>query len=36
MKYFTNCRTAEDVKATYKRLAKKLHPDMGGRMRPGA
>lgn len=26
-KYFTECRTAEDVKAAYKDLAKKLHPD---------
>ena len=30
MKYFTNCKTAEDVKATFKDLAKKLHPDNGG------
>ena len=30
MKYFTNCKTAEDVKATFKDLAKKLHPDCGG------
>lgn len=27
MKYFTNCKTAEDVKQEYKRLAKELHPD---------
>ena len=26
-KYFTDCRTAEDVKATYKDLVKRLHPD---------
>lgn len=26
-KYFTECRTAEDVKAAYKDLVKKLHPD---------
>lgn len=26
-KYFTNCKTAEDLKQEYKRLAKMLHPD---------
>lgn len=30
MKYFTECRTAEDVKKAYKNWAKKLHPDCGG------
>ena len=30
MKFFNDCKTIEDVKATYKTLAKKLHPDMGG------
>lgn len=30
MKYFTECRTIEDVKAAFKELAKKLHPDNGG------
>lgn len=30
MKYFTNCRTIEDVKKTFKELARRLHPDNGG------
>lgn len=30
MKYFKNCRTAEDVKKTFKDLVKKMHPDCGG------
>ena len=29
-KYFTNCATIEDVKFTFKVLAKQLHPDCGG------
>ena len=30
MKYFTNCRTLEQLKQEYKRLAKIHHPDCGG------
>lgn len=30
MKYFENCRTIEDVKKTFKELARRLHPDNGG------
>ena len=30
MKYFNDCHCIEDVKATFKDLAKKLHPDNGG------
>ena len=30
MTYFRNCKTIEDVKRTYRDLAKKLHPDCGG------
>lgn len=26
-KYFTNCETLEEVKATFHKLAKELHPD---------
>lgn len=30
LKYFSKCETSEDVKNTFKELAKKLHPDNGG------
>lgn len=30
MEFFKTCKTAEDVKATFKDLAKRLHPDCGG------
>ena len=29
-KYFKDCKTIEDVKAVYKTLAKKYHPDIAG------
>ena len=29
-KYFKDCKTIEDVKATYKALAKQYHPDIAG------
>lgn len=29
-KYFSNCQSLEDVKTTFKTLAKQLHPDCGG------
>jgi hypothetical protein len=31
MKYFNECTTLDEVKATYKKLAKQHHPDLGGR-----
>lgn len=30
MTYFKECKTIEDVKETFKKLAKELHPDNGG------
>jgi hypothetical protein len=30
MKWFNECGTIEEVKATYKKLAKQHHPDLGG------
>ena len=30
MKWFNECGTLEEVKATYKKLAKQYHPDLGG------
>jgi hypothetical protein len=30
MKWFKDCQTLEEVKAQYKQLAKKYHPDLGG------
>jgi hypothetical protein len=30
MKFFNNCKTLDEVKATYKTLAKQFHPDKGG------
>ncbi len=29
-KFFTNCRTLEELKAEYRRLSKIHHPDLGG------
>jgi len=30
MKWFNDCHTLDQVKATYKKLAKQYHPDLGG------
>jgi curved DNA-binding protein CbpA len=30
MKWFNDCPTLDEVKATYKKLAKQYHPDLGG------
>jgi hypothetical protein len=30
MKWFNECKTIEEVKTTYKKLAKQYHPDLGG------
>ena len=30
MKYFTNCRTLDELKKEYRRLSKLHHPDHGG------
>lgn len=30
MKYFTNCKSLDELKAEYRRLVKKFHPDRGG------
>ena len=30
MKWFNECRTLDEVKALYKKLAKQYHPDLGG------
>lgn len=30
MKYFKDCKTLDEVKATYKKLALQFHPDRGG------
>ncbi len=30
MKWFNACKTLDQVKATYKKLAKQYHPDLGG------
>lgn len=30
MEWFNGCRTLDEVKALYKQLAKKYHPDLGG------
>lgn len=30
MKWFNECQSLDEVKATYKKLAKQYHPDLGG------
>ncbi len=30
MKWFKDCQTLDEVKTTYKKLAKQYHPDLGG------
>lgn len=30
MNYFTNCRTVEEIKTLYRKLARQHHPDLGG------
>lgn len=30
LKWFTNCKSIEDVKRTYRKLCKKYHPDIHG------
>lgn len=30
MKYFSNCRSLDELKAEYRRLTLKHHPDVGG------
>lgn len=33
MNFFSHCKTAEEAKEEYRKLAKKNHPDMGGSVR---